>query len=125
MPSRMSYDKSLSETERRRLALRTYRNKHPERVKAHERRYKIKKNWGMSPEEYDALIFSAECKCEICHKELIIGSNNNKTKPCIDHDHSTGQIRGVLCGACNLAIGYLQDSADRCYSAFQYLNGRK
>jgi formate dehydrogenase maturation protein FdhE len=39
----------------------------------------------------------------------------------IDHDHETGHIRGLLCGACNVAIGRLYDNADNCRRAAAYL----
>jgi hypothetical protein len=43
----------------------------------------------------------------------------------VDHDHTTGQVRGVLCFSCNVAIGHLGDSADRVRRAADYLQGRK
>ena len=39
----------------------------------------------------------------------------------IDHDHKTGNIRGLLCAPCNIAIGKLDDSIDNCRRAAAYL----
>ena len=40
----------------------------------------------------------------------------------IDHDHVTGRVRGVLCPACNLMIGYAKDNSDVLTRAAAYLN---
>lgn len=53
-------------------------------------------------------------RCLICDR--VPGENL-----CIDHDHATGRIRGLLCKACNLAIGSLRDSPRLAARASQYL----
>jgi hypothetical protein len=40
---------------------------------------------------------------------------------CIDHDHKTGRVRGLLCNSCNTAIGLLEEDEARCYRAVAYL----
>lgn len=52
--------------------------------------------------------------CAIC-KGVFIGS------PCVDHDHATGKVRGLLCLKCNFGIGSLQDNPMICFSAGEYL----
>jgi hypothetical protein len=42
-------------------------------------------------------------------------------EPCVDHDHSTGAVRGLLCGACNKAIGLLKDNPQLARSIASYL----
>ena len=39
----------------------------------------------------------------------------------IDHNHETNELRGLLCSCCNLAIGGLQDDAELCLKAYEYL----
>ena len=53
--------------------------------------------YGLTPKQFDAL----PNECEVC------GSTN---KLCIDHNHTTGKFRGVLCQNCNLALGHLHDN---------------
>lgn len=44
---------------------------------------------------------------------------------CIDHNHQTGEIRGLLCSPCNRAIGQLQDNPNILRKAANYLEGKK
>jgi len=78
----------------------------PEKAKAAHVKFK----YGISVEEYDALFVNA--KCAICE---------TTEKLCLDHDHNTGKIRGVLCMACNGAIGILGDSSNSLWRAYSYL----
>lgn len=70
----------------------------------------IYKNYGLSKEEYDTLMF--EAKCKIC---------SSTERLVIDHCHKTGDIRGVLCGYCNTGIGMLKDNTELLKSAIVYL----
>lgn len=58
-------------------------------------------------------------KCAICGNRETRG----KRKLAIDHDHETGQIRGLLCQGCNVSLGFL--SLRDLYSAIAYLEKRK
>jgi hypothetical protein len=69
-------------------------------------------------EQYNKLICDQKNKCAICGKWL-------STKPYVDHDHSTGIVRGLLCNRCNLAIGAFKDDIDVMESAVKYLKSRK
>jgi hypothetical protein len=55
-------------------------------------------------------------KCQICGR-----SSNPKKKLCIDHNHRTGEIRGVLCDRCNRSIGLLNDHPAHMLKAIYYL----
>ena len=56
-------------------------------------------------------------KCSICNIKF---ADNNY--PCIDHNHITNSIRGILCSQCNSALGFLKDSRDLLRNAINYLN---
>lgn len=55
--------------------------------------------------------------CEICGTDWQEGQH----KLCIDHDHNTGKIRGVLCKPCNHVLGHSYDNIDTLESAISYL----
>ena len=76
---------------------------------------------GLRPEDYHALFEVQEGYCAICRTPPGNGMFLH-----IDHCHTTGKIRGLLCPACNWALGCLKDSPDFCRSAAEYLetNGK-
>lgn len=74
--------------------------------------WKIRKELGVSVEEYWRLIESTDNKCPICLVEFD-PKDRNKV-PCVDHDHLTGKVRGILCHKCNRSIGLIgDDNLDR------------
>lgn len=70
------------------------------------------KSYGITLEEYDEIISRG---CEVC------GSFD---KPCVDHDHATGKVRGCLCNSCNLSLGRLNDDPDRILKLYEYIRIR-
>lgn len=87
-----------------------YRDKNPDRVYA----WYLKSKYRLTKEQLLAL----GTKCHICGVELQRGTKN---KPCIDHDHVTGVVRGLLCGACNHGLGHFRDSPRLLMCAIAYL----
>lgn len=83
--------------------------------------YFIKSHYGITPEIYLDMINNCNNKCQICGTELNIKSR--EYKPCIDHDHNSGKVRGILCRKCNAALGLFNDDISRIYSAEKYLLG--
>lgn len=72
---------------------------------ASNRSCKIKRVYKITQEEYNVLLFEAqENGCAIC---------GSKTKPHLDHNHETGQLREFLCSNCNLALGLLKEDPER------------
>jgi hypothetical protein len=68
--------------------------------------------FGLTPEDLDALIASQGGVCAICR---------DAEPEHIDHDHESGQIRGVLCGPCNMGLGLFKDQPVRLRAAAAYL----
>jgi hypothetical protein len=72
--------------------------------------------YGLSIEEFNALIDAQGGRCAICF-EVPTGRGFH-----VDHCHLTGQIRGLLCRGCNLALGNMKDDPVRLKRAVDYLN---
>lgn len=82
------------------------------------RHYKIK--FGISWEEYEALSKAQEDRCAIC------GGKPRKHALAVDHDHHTGEIRGLLCSKCNhRLLGSAAESPERLRRAADYLEGHE
>jgi len=73
----------------------------------------LKRLYGISIDDYEAMVNSQNGQCKICSVHL--------EQPCVDHDHETGRVRGLLCSFCNRAIGLLHDDPQLCISAASYL----
>lgn len=98
--------------------LRSYRKKY---LKNYKRPYILKKNFGISEEQWNQLRKQQNYQCAICG----ITEEENKKNLAIDHDHSTGEIRGLLCSNCNAGIGFLKDSPEYINKAYKYLTDCK
>jgi len=70
------------------------------------RRCKLKKDYGITLEEYNNLLKKQNGVCAICGKP----PKKENTLLCIDHNHSTKEIRGLLCHNCNLVLGLVYDN---------------
>lgn len=84
---------------------------------ARRRAAKIKYHYGISVEEWQEMFDSQNGLCKICSKSLEISGRGYAT----DHCHGSGEVRGILCGECNLGIGYFKDSPALLRSAALYL----
>lgn len=89
----------------------------PER-QAQQRGYHLKIRFNISVEEYNKLFERQKGCCSICDKH----QTNFKYSLCVDHDHNTKKIRGLLCKPCNSAIGMLEDDLNLLENAKSYLN---
>ncbi len=87
--------------------------------------YQATKTFGIDNVSYDALLNKQNNKCAICgidHNIYKNTSHRNK-RFAIDHCHSTGIIRGLLCCKCNRGLGYFKDSEENLLKAAKYLKG--
>ncbi len=97
---------------------RAYRERHPERVRAAQ----LKRDFGISLEEYTTLHVAQKGVCAICQQPETTTRNGKPKMLAVDHDHGTGDVRGLLCHACNTGIGSFQDDPRRLQAAITYLD---
>jgi hypothetical protein len=73
----------------------------------------------MTPDDYFSLLARQGGGCAIC------GTDKCQTGRLlnIDHDHANGEVRGILCGHCNKALGLFQDNPSLLRKAASYLEG--
>jgi hypothetical protein len=87
---------------------RAWRAANPEAERAASRRYR----YGLTPEAFDALVNAQGGKCRICGR---------RDPGCVDHCHTTGRVRGVLCLRCNAGLGHFRDDSRLLRAAAEYL----
>jgi hypothetical protein len=90
------------------------------------------RKFGITLEQYHAMLADQGGVCAICGEPPAIvmgqrsGRQGRQTRPMlvVDHDHATGNVRGLLCTPCNRGIGFLKDIPDMLRFALKYLEGR-
>ena len=81
-------------------------------------RYSRKSKYGLSPAEYLKLMEEQKGACAICKKK----PGKAERSLCVDHDHRTDAIRGLLCHSCNFMIGHSGDSVHNLMGGARYLH---
>lgn len=76
---------------------------------------RLKYKYGIDLEEYNKMYAQQNGLCAICDKKCNLGVL------CVDHDHKTGKVRGLLCRKCNTAIGFMGDEQSLFIKAIVYL----
>lgn len=102
--------------EQARARLRKWRRENPERNRAIGARSHLASQYGLTVEQRDEMVARQGGKCAICQNVLGTGKQRH-----IDHDHSTGRIRGILCSQCNRGLGIFKDDPTHLFSAIAYL----
>lgn len=83
------------------------------------------RRYGISVDEYKTLLANHNFACAICKVEIpdAIGYKG-KRSGVVDHNHETGDVRGILCSKCNLVLGHARESTQILYQAIVYLSER-
>ena len=88
------------------------------------RKDQLKHKYGVSPETYATLFESQGGRCAVCGTSFETAKLGAGGYFSVDHNHTTGVVRGLLCTPCNTGLGLLQDSPSILQSALNYLNNR-
>lgn len=96
-----------------------YRHAHPDKLSE----YKLKTRFGMTSKGYDEMSLRQNHRCAICGNEETARHNhsNKVQKLAVDHCHTTGKVRELLCMDCNRGLGKFHDDVGRLQKAMQYL----
>lgn len=96
--------------------MREYRKRRPRNVRSTV----LKKHYGIDLEQWEAIYAAQGGVCAIC-KTCERDKNGRYANLAVDHCHTTGVVRGLLCNSCNRAIGLLKDSPSTARAAALYL----
>ncbi len=95
------------------------KDNNPQEVKDYYRDWHLRKKYNLTLEEFNILSESQNNLCAICespeksHKNLVV-----------DHNHNTGEIRGLICSSCNKALGHAKDNKVLLEKMIMYLDER-
>lgn len=105
----------------RRASCKTCRNKEelsrqmtPDAV-AKRKEYMLNKNYGITKQEYDEQLKKQNYGCSLC------GSKATFRALAVDHCHTTGKVREILCSPCNQGLGLFKDNPELLEKAAEYL----
>lgn len=92
--------------------------RNPDRLATSKRNSWLQRNYGIDNDEYDRMVREQDDKCGCCGTA---DKGTNRSYWCVDHDHQTGVVRGLLCATCNKSIGQLGDTVEALERALAYL----
>lgn len=111
----------------RKIESKQWYENNKDRKKELSKQYKhIKKDkdlqttYGINLATYNTMLVEQGCRCKICQKP----QGDLKRALCVDHDHNTGKVRGLLCDTCNRSLGLLKDNVNILERAVKYLEGK-
>ena len=85
--------------------------------KSYEINKALVERYGITIDHYNELLKKQNECCAICNRP----ANTLKRRLCVDHNHSNGKIRGLLCWECNYGLGYFKDNSASLLRATTYL----
>jgi 5-methylcytosine-specific restriction endonuclease McrA len=83
------------------------------------RKYKLWMAYKLTPEMWDAMLDAQGYACAICSRTWEKSDSNLDWH--VDHDHTSGEVRGILCTHCNLGLGHFKDNPQYLRQAVEYL----
>ena len=89
----------------------------------------VQYKYGLTDEEVQELLVKQDHKCAGCGSaaapRMVTRQRWSKIGLCVDHDHDTGRVRGLLCSACNSALGQVKDNPAVLMNLAGYLERNK
>jgi hypothetical protein len=97
---------------------REWQRNNPEKAESVRRNTYLKRTYGITLSDYQALLEAQGSACAICG-----GQDPHGRSLAVDHCHDTGRVRGLLCDPCNRCVGLLGDRSDVAKAMSRYLEG--
>jgi hypothetical protein len=86
-----------------------------------EHKHRMKTKYNTTQERYFEMFNAQGCCCAICKTKFPRKNVKDDYSWAVDHDHKTGEVRGLLCSICNLGLGHFKDRPDILRAAINYL----
>lgn len=92
---------------------------HTERNTLRNRNTFLYKKYGITNKDYEEMFLSQNGLCKLCNREYTTKNYH------VDHCHTTGRVRGLLCGPCNTALGLVRENEEVLKNMIKYLLDNK
>ena len=92
-------------------------NTHKEQRKLTLRKFQLKKFYGLSIDQFQKMLSNQNNCCALCSNEFKSDSDTS-----VDHNHTTGNVRQLLCKKCNFGIGMFNEDVSLLSKAINYIN---
>lgn len=102
-----------------------WRKTNPGAAKASDRKWELKKFYGLTVPQFNAMVLAQGGCCAICDSANPGLVNGKQRDWSVDHDHATGVVRGLLCRGCNTGLGHFMDDPARLLAAERYIQFHK
>ncbi len=130
------YAQDPSFAQRKREYQRAYHTRNRERNNARQRdsrdavrekENKLQKAYGLTLSQRDSMLTEQAGICRLCPNKIAFTGRKGCAQGAamVDHCHTTGKVRGILCGLCNLGLGAFMDSADTLRAAAAYVEAAR
>lgn len=110
--------KKKSSTEKEKQYQRKYREKDPVRQK----NYDLSRYKNMNLEKFNEILNKQNGVCAICFRKEETIIKGRLISLSVDHCHTTGEVRGLLCRKCNMAVGIIEENTEIAKNLINYLN---
>ena len=108
--------------ENHRSWMRSWRKENPEINWKHNTKSALKVNYGLTFDDINRILKEQNGRCKICPRLIKFEYGCRKSnRCCVDHDHKTMKIRGLLCDMCNKGLGHFNEDEKTLLSAIEYL----
>ena len=126
------FDSVYRRSEKRKISLQRY--SHSEKGRQSQKRYaatvngnckrknnSLKSKYSITLERYNQMLVTQDGVCAVCGRPETAKNKWGLRQLCVDHDHKTGRIRGLLCDGCNRMMGHARENVATLLAAGIYL----
>ena len=85
------------------------------------RKNELRRKFGLSIDTYNLMSRSQDDKCAICKQPETASDGDKVWALAVDHSHTTGRVRGLLCKNCNIGLGWLKENVEILKESIRYL----
>lgn len=98
---------------------RAYQKKYQQSIPQYRRKENYRHRFGLTIQAVESMHAQQNGLCKTCATPIRLGGGRNGAT--VDHDHTTGKVRGILCTPCNKGLGFFRDNPTALRAAAAYL----